>query len=96
MIGSFHYKTFDVNLELCKSLLARIKFLALISTNRQTFLELLGLFLMYAHRFELDTGQAPTSLLDDLDQTAWQLYGAYISPHDHWTNYVHVEYSMYR
>ena len=96
MIGSCYYKTFDVNLELCKLLLAKIKFLSSTSTNKQTFLELLDLFFMYAHRFELDNGQAPTSLLDELDQTVWQLYGAYISPHDHWTNHVHVENSTYR
>ena len=57
---------------------------------------MLDLFFMYVHRFEVYNGRAPTSLLDELDQTAWQLYGAYISPHDHWTNHVHVENSTYR
>lgn len=96
MIGSFRYKTFDVNLELCKSLLAQIKFLTSTSTDKQTFLELLDSFFMYAHRFEQDKGRSPTALLDDLDQTAWRLYGAYVSPHDHWTNHVHVENLTYR
>ena len=39
IISSFHYTTFDVNLELCRTLLAQFKCLTSTSTDKQIFLE---------------------------------------------------------
>ena len=85
------YEAFDVNLELCKSFLTQMKSLKSISDDKRIFTKILDSFLLCARRFEQDKRRAPTELLDSLDQTAWKLYGAQISPSDHWTNHIHKE-----